>query len=117
MLAGGSALALVDAAPIHVIEVRVLQGGQGRDSPVRVECDQSRQQVDLQLIERGRVLGHGHAPELGERRLEIVQPQGIRPVILVRGAQYFENFEDLINLRITHEQRSTLHHLRENAAS
>ena len=63
------------------------------------------------------MLSHGHAAELRERRFEIVQFQSIRPVILVRGAQNFENLEDLIDLRIAHEQRPTLYHLRENAAS
>ena len=49
------------------------------------------------------MLGHGHATELGECRFEVVQLERIRPVILIRCSQNFENFEDLVNLRITHE--------------
>ena len=61
------------------------------------------------------MLGHGHAAELGESRFEIVQFQGIWPVILIRGAQDFENFEDLIDLGVSHEERSTLDHLGKDA--
>ena len=63
------------------------------------------------------MLGHGHAAELREGRFEIVQLESIRPVVLVRGAEDFENFEDLIDLRIADEKWSTLYHLCKNATS
>ena len=62
------------------------------------------------------MLRHGHPAELGERRFEIVQFQSIRPVILVRGAENLENFEDLVDLGVTHEERPALDHLRKDAA-
>lgn len=62
------------------------------------------------------MLRHGHTAELGESRFEIVQFQRIWPVILIGGAQDFENFEDLIDLGVSHEERPTLDHLGEDAA-
>ena len=62
------------------------------------------------------MLCHGHPAELRERRFEIVQFQSIRPVILVRGAQNLENFEDLVDLGVSHEKWPTLDHFREDAA-
>ena len=62
------------------------------------------------------MLRHGHPAELRERGFEIVQFQSIRPVILIRGAQNLENFEDLVDLGVSHEKRPALDHFREDAA-
>ena len=63
------------------------------------------------------MLDHGHAAELRERRLEVVQLESVWPIIFVRGAQHFEDLENLVNLRISHEQWLALHHLRKDATS
>ena len=63
------------------------------------------------------MFGHWHTSELREGRLEVIEFKRIWPVILVRCSQNFKNLEDLINLRISHEERSTLDHLSEDAAS
>ena len=63
------------------------------------------------------MLAHVHAPKLREGRFEVRELQSIGPVILVWRSEDLENLEDLIDLRIAHEQRPTLYHLRENAAS
>ena len=62
------------------------------------------------------MLNHGHASELRESRLEIVKFQSIWPIIFVWSSQDLKDFEDLIDLRITHEKWSSLNHLRKNAA-
>ena len=61
------------------------------------------------------VLDHRNTSELWEGRFKVVQFECIRPVILIRSAQNFENFEDLINFRISHEKWPTLHHFCEDA--
>ena len=62
------------------------------------------------------MLDHWHATELGESRLEIVQSKSIWPVVLVRSAKNLEDLENLVNLRVSHEQRTSLHHLSKDAA-
>ena len=62
------------------------------------------------------MLNHRHASELREGRFEVVQLEGVGPVILVRCAQYLKDFEDLIDFRVTHEERTTLDHLGKDAA-
>ena len=59
---------------------------------------------------------HWDASELWERRLEVLQLQSIWPVVLVRGSQDLEDFEDLIDLTVSHEKRFFLGHLSENAS-
>ena len=61
------------------------------------------------------MLDHGHAAELGERRLKVIQLESIWPIILVRGAKHFENLKDLIDLGVSHEEWLSLHHLCKNA--
>ena len=63
------------------------------------------------------MLCHWDTSELREGRLEVIQFERIRPVVLIRCSQNFKNLEYLIDLRISHEQRSTLNHLGEDAAS
>jgi len=63
------------------------------------------------------VLNHGHAAELRERRFEVVQLQGVWPVVFVWSSEHLENFEDLIDFTVAHEQWPSLNHLSENAAS
>jgi len=63
------------------------------------------------------MFNHGHAAELRERRFEVVELQGVWPVVFVWRSEYFENFEDLINFAVTHEQWTSLNHLSEDAAS
>lgn len=87
------------------------------DALVGIQCSHALEQVDLELVERRRVLLHGNAVELGEGRLEVRQLQGIGPVVLVGRAEHFEYFEDLIDLTVAGEKRSLLRHLSENAAS
>ena len=59
---------------------------------------------------------HWDASELWERRLEVLQLQSIWPVVLVRGSQDLEDFEDLIDLTVSHEKRFLLGHLSEDAS-
>lgn len=94
----------------------MLKRCKGRYSSVRVESDEARQQVHLQLVERGRVLAHVHAAELWEGRFEVGQLESVGPVVLVGSAQHFENFENLVDFGVPHEEGSSLHHLSENAA-
>ena len=63
------------------------------------------------------MLDHGHAAELGESGLEIVKAQGIRPVVFVRSTKNLEDFENLVDLRVTHEEWAALNHLCKDAAS
>lgn len=51
----------------------------------------------------------------GELRLEIGQLQRFGPVGFRGSSENFKDFEDLVDFGITHEQRSLLRHLRENA--
>lgn len=60
---------------------------------------------------------HWDALEPRERRLEVRELESLRPVVLVRGAEHLEDFEDLINLTVAGEQRSFLGHLCEDATS
>ena len=46
---------------------------------------------------------HWDASEFRERGLEVLQLQSIWPVVLVRGSQDLENFEDLIDFTVSHE--------------
>ena len=62
-----------------------------------------------------RVLNHGNTSELRECRFKVVQFECIRPVILIWGTQDFENFEDLIDFGISHEEWSALDHFSEDA--
>lgn len=63
------------------------------------------------------MLNHLHASELGEGWLKVGEAKGIWPVILVRRSQHLEDFEYLVNLRISHKERPPLDHLCENASS
>jgi len=63
------------------------------------------------------MLLHRNTFPFGKARLKVWQFKGIWPVILSRGPQNFEYFEDLIDLTIAHEQRFLLCHLCENTAS
>lgn len=63
------------------------------------------------------MLLHRDTSPFGEVGLHGRQVEGIRPVLLVRGAQYFEDLKDLVNLTIASEQRTTLSHFSKNAAS
>lgn len=63
------------------------------------------------------MLLHRDASPFGEGGLHGRQVEGIRPVLLARGAQYFEDLKDLVNLTIASEQRTTLSHFSKNAAS
>lgn len=107
---------ILEARAVEVIEVWMLEGGKSRDSSIRVECDKSCEEVNLEFVKRRCVLRHSHAAELREGRFEIVKLEGVWPVVFVRRTQYLENFEDLIDLRITDEKRTALDHLCENAA-
>ena len=62
------------------------------------------------------VLDHRYTSELWEGRFKVVQFECIRPVILIRSTQNFENFEDLIDFRISHEEWSALDHFSEDAS-
>lgn len=94
----------------------MLEGSEGGYASVGVEGDEAGKQVHLQLVQGGRVLNHWHAAELREGRFEVIELEGVRPVILVRGAQHLEDFEDLIDFRVAHEQRTALDHLGKDAA-
>ena len=107
---------MVHSAAVHVVEVGVLEGGQRGNASVGVERDQTGKQIDLEFVQGRRMLSHGHAAELRERRFEIVQFQSVGPVILVRGTEDLEDLEDLVDLRVAHEERSALDHLSEDAA-
>ena len=63
------------------------------------------------------MLLHGNASKLREGRLEVWQLQGVRPVVLVGRTQDLEDFEDLIDLAVSHEERLLLSHLSEDAPS
>ena len=54
-------LALIHAGSVHVIEVGMLEGCQGRDASVRIQSDQTGKQVDLELVKCGCVITHRHA--------------------------------------------------------
>ena len=93
------------------------QGHLGTDPLVGVQGRHSLQEVNLQLIHFMSVLLHWDSSELWEGGLEIVELESIRPIILVRGSKDLEYFEDLVDFTVTHEQRSLLGHLGEDAAS
>lgn len=63
------------------------------------------------------MFNHRHAAELRERRFEVAELEGVWPVVLVWRSEDFENFEDLIDFTVTHEQWTSLNHLSEDAAS
>ena len=92
----------------------MVDGLQCTDSLVGVQGDKPCQQVNLQFVQSWCVLVHRHTAELGEGRLKVFELQSVWPVLFVRGAKYAENFENLVNLRIAHEERFSLHHLCEN---
>lgn len=94
----------------------MVQRLKGRDPLVGVKGDQASKEVHLELIESRRVVCHVHGLELGEGGLEVGQLEGVGPIILVRGAQHFKYFEDLVDFRVSHEEGLLLHHLGENAA-
>ena len=110
-------LAIIEAGSVQIIKVRVLEGSQCRYASVRIQRNQSCQQVHLQLVECGCVLDHGHAAELGEGRFEVTKFESIGPVVLIWCTKDLENFEDLVNFGVTHEKRPTLHHFCEDAPS
>ena len=101
---------------IECIEVRVVNCLQSRYTFVWIKCHQSRQEVYLKLIQCWCMLTHRHASELGERRLEVWQFEGVGPVILIGCAKYFENLKNLINFTVAHKQRFSLDHLCEDAS-
>jgi len=74
------------------------------------------EEINFELVESRGMLCHWDTSELREGRLEVNQFERIRPVVLIRCSQNFKNLEYLIDLRISHEQRSTLNHLGEDAA-
>ena len=105
----------IETGSIHIVEVGMLKGGQGRNASVRVESHESSKEIDLELVEGRGVLDHWHAAELRESRFEVIKLQGIWPVIFIGSTKDLKDFEYLIDLRITHEKRSTLHHLGKDA--
>ena len=68
-----SSLRLIHTTPIHVVKVGMLQGCECGDSPVWIQGDEAREQVDLELVQSWCVLGHWHSTEFWEGRFEIVQ--------------------------------------------
>lgn len=62
------------------------------------------------------MLVHWDASEFGKGGLHVRELEGIRPVVLVGCSQHSEYFEDLVDLRIAHEQGSLLEHLSKNTA-
>ena len=87
----------------------------GADALVRIESSHALEEIDLQLVEGGRVLLHGNSAELGEARLVVRQLQGVGPVVLIGRTEHLEYFENLIDLTVAGEQRSLLSHLGEDA--
>ena len=110
-------LALIHAGSVHVIEVGMLEGCQSRNASVRIQCDQTGKQVDLELVKCGCVITHRHAWELGEGPLEVAKFKCIRPVVLIWCTENLENFEDLVNFGVAHEEWLSLHHFGEDAPS
>jgi len=85
------------------------------DSFVWIKSCHTFKKVYLQLIKSMGMLLHRDASELREGWLKVGQLQSIRPIIFMRGSQYLEYFEDLVDFTISHEKRALLSHLRENA--
>ena len=102
-------------ALVHRVEVRVVEGLQCADALVGVQSYQVGKQIDLEFVQRGRVLGHLDGAELGEARFEVLQLEGIGPVLLIGSPQHLKNLENLVDLRVTHEQGPALHHFGEDA--
>ena len=88
----------------------------GRDPLIWVQGRHPFQQVNLQLIEAWGMVLHWDASELGEGWLEVLQLEGIWPVIFMGGSQHLEYLEDLVNFTVAHEQGLLLGHLCEDAA-
>ena len=86
------------------------------DSLVRVQSRHALQQVYLQFVQRRRVILHRDATELREARFKVWQLQSIRPVVLVRRPEHFEDLKDLVDLRVTGEKWLLLSHFSEDAA-
>jgi len=63
------------------------------------------------------VIFHCDSPPFWELWLKLGKVSCVGPVVLVRCSKDLEYFEDLIDLRVTSEQRSSLSHLGENATS
>jgi hypothetical protein len=89
----------------------------GRNTFVGVESHQALKQVDLKFVKCWAVVFHRNSPPFWKRWFKLRQIVRIRPVILSGRAEDFENFEDLVDLTITREQRPSLCHLSEDAAS
>lgn len=70
------------------------------NSLVRVQRRHTLEKVDLQFVQGRRMFVHSDAAELREARFKVRQLQGIRPVVLVRSAKYFEDLEDLVHFRV-----------------
>ena len=87
------------------------------DSLVRVQSRHALKQIYLQFVQRRRVALHRNAAELWEARFKVWQLQSVRPVVLVRCSEHFEDLKDLVDFGVTGEKWLFLGHLGEDAAS
>ena len=74
------------------------------------------QQVDRVLVHVLHMLVHGDAFPLRKGRLEVLELERFWPVVVVRCAQHTEDFEYLVDFRVTYKQSFALGHLRKDAA-
>lgn len=95
----------------------MVQRLQSTNTLVRVEGYEAVEEVDFQLIEGWGVFSHGDSSELGEGRFEVLELEGVRPVVFVGSSEHLEDFENLVNLAVTHEQGASLNHFSEDAPS
>lgn len=89
---------LGELALVQIVEVRVLHCHAARYPFVGLERHHARKQVQSVLLKVLRVLRHRDPLPLRERRLEVRQLEGRRPVCLIRCPLYLEDFENLVDL-------------------
>ena len=94
----------------------MVQSLQRANAFIGVQCHKASQKVDFKLVESLCVFCHRHTFELRECRFEVFELQCVGPVVLIRRSEYFEYFENLIDLTVSHEKRSSLDHLCKDAS-
>jgi hypothetical protein len=88
----------------------------GGNSLVGVKGHHSGEQVKAKNVQVLSVVREGDSIPLREGGLEIGQLQSIWPVCLIWSSENLEDLKDLIDLRVSHEERAFLSHFGEDAS-
>ena len=106
----------LDRLLLQIIEVRVVQTVLGADALLGGVVEELLEEVDTVSVQRsGHPLDVKRGP-LGEGRVPVLQLGDTGPHGLIRGSELAENFEKLIDLRISGEEWSLGDHLDEDGS-